>query len=91
MRFRKKSKLSLRYIGPFEVLECVGRVAYRLNLPNNLSSVHPVFHLSMLKRYHGDEDHTIEGDPVVWDKDVLYEEEPIAILVHDVEVEDQVY
>ncbi|WMV14703.1 hypothetical protein MTR67_008088 [Solanum verrucosum] len=54
IRFSKKGKLSPRYIGPFEVLECVGLVAYRLALPPNLSGVHLVFHVSMLKRYHGD-------------------------------------
>ncbi|KAH0644860.1 hypothetical protein KY284_032744 [Solanum tuberosum] len=56
IRFGKKGKLSPRYIGPFEVLNCVGPVAYRLALPLNLSAVYLVFHVSMLKRYHGDGD-----------------------------------
>ncbi|WMV54709.1 hypothetical protein MTR67_048094 [Solanum verrucosum] len=80
MRFDKKGKLSLRYIGPFEVLECVGPVAYRWALPPNLSGVHPVFHVSMLKRYHGD----AKWDSIVLDKDLIYEEEPITILDRDV-------
>ena len=84
MRFGKKGKLSLRYIGPFEILECVGPVAYKLALPPNLSSVHPVIHVSMLKRYHGDEDYIIKWDSIVLDKDLQYEEEPIAILDRDV-------
>ena len=48
VRFGKRGKLSLRYIGPFEVLERVGTVAYRLALPSSLSGVHTVFHVSML-------------------------------------------
>ena len=65
MRYGNKVKLSSRYIGPFYILECVVKVTYRLALSPNLSRVYLVFHVSMLKRYHGDEDHTIEGDPVV--------------------------
>ncbi|KAK4737118.1 hypothetical protein R3W88_000815 [Solanum pinnatisectum] len=84
MRFGKKGKLSLLYIGPFEVLECVGPVVYRLALPPNLSRVHLVFHVSMLKIYHGDGDYIIKWDSIVLDKDPQYEEEPIAILDRDV-------
>ncbi|WMV07911.1 hypothetical protein MTR67_001296, partial [Solanum verrucosum] len=49
MRFGKKGKLSPRYIGPFEVLECVGLVAYKLALPPNLSGVHPFLDLDVRK------------------------------------------
>ena len=49
MRFGKRGKLSLRYIGPFEVLKRVGEVAYELALPPGLSGVHPVFHVSVEK------------------------------------------
>ncbi|KAH0738233.1 hypothetical protein KY290_036938 [Solanum tuberosum] len=84
MRYGKKGKLSLRYIGPFEVLECVGPVAYKLALPPNLSGVHSVFHLSMLKRYHGDGYYIIKRDSIVLDKDLKYDEEPVAILDRDV-------
>ena len=48
VRFDKRGKLSPRYIGPFKVLEMVGTVSYRLELPISLSSVHTVFHVSML-------------------------------------------
>ena len=48
MRFRKKGKLSPRFIGPFEILERVGVVAYKIALPPNLAIVHNVFHISML-------------------------------------------
>ena len=60
MRFGKRCKLSPRYIGPFEILECVGPVAYRLAVPPNLSGVHPVFHVSMLKRYSRDNNYLIK-------------------------------
>ena len=53
MRFGKRGKISPRFIGPFEVLKCVEEVAYELALPPGLLGVHPVFHVSMLKKYHG--------------------------------------
>ena len=54
VRFTKRGKLSPRYIRPFEILERVGIVAYRLALPPSLSSVHAVFHISMLQKYTPD-------------------------------------
>ena len=54
IRFSKRDKLSLRYIGPFEILERVGTVAYWLALPPSLSSVHAVFHVSMLQKFTPD-------------------------------------
>ena len=54
IRFSKRDKLSLRYIGPFEILERVDTVAYRLALPPSLSSVHAVFHVSMLQKFTPD-------------------------------------
>ncbi|GJZ99234.1 hypothetical protein Tco_0671785, partial [Tanacetum coccineum] len=50
IRCGRKSKLALRYVGPFEILERMGPVAYRLRLPQELSSVHDTFHMSNLKK-----------------------------------------
>ena len=80
MRFGKKGKLSPRFIGPFEILSRVGEVAYKLALPPILSVVHPVFHVSMLRKYIPDESHVISLDSVELGQDMTYEEEPIAIL-----------
>ena len=60
IRFRKQGKLSPRYIRPFEVLERVGIGAYRLALPPSLSSVHNVFHVSILWKYTPDPTHVVD-------------------------------
>ena len=59
LRFGKKGKLSPRFIGPYEVLERIGPVAYRLALPSELAKLHDVFHVSMLRKYHSDESHIL--------------------------------
>ena len=51
MRFKKKEKLSPRYIGPYEILERIEELAYKLELPPELSQLHDVFHICMLKKY----------------------------------------
>ena len=60
IRFGARGKLSLRYIGPFEILERVGEVVYRLALPPLLEGVHNVFHVSQLRRYIRDESHVLD-------------------------------
>ena len=60
VRFGKRGKLSLRYIGPFEILERVCTVAYRLALPSSISGVHKVFHVSMLRKYTLDLTHVVD-------------------------------
>ncbi|GKF39939.1 hypothetical protein Tco_0120000, partial [Tanacetum coccineum] len=55
IRFGKRGKLNLRYIGPFKILVKVGTVAYRLELPEKLSRVHSTFHVSNLNKYLSDE------------------------------------
>jgi len=84
MRFGKKGKLSPRFIGPFEILDRVGEVAYRLVLSPGLSTVHPVFHVSMLWKYHADPSHVLNFSTVQLDKGLTYEEELVAILERQV-------
>ena len=60
VRFGKRGKLSPRYIGPFEVLKRVGTVVYRLALPPSLSSIHAVFHVSMIWKYTLDPTHVVD-------------------------------
>ena len=59
LRFRKKGNLSPRFIRPYEILEIIGLVAYRLALPPDLAKLHNVFHVSMLRRYHSNDSHIL--------------------------------
>ena len=80
VRFVKRGKLSLRFIGPFEVLESVGTIAYRLVLPPSLSSVHAVFHVSMLRKYTPDPTQVVDWGEIFLDTDGTFEEGPMRIL-----------
>ncbi|XP_070025405.1 uncharacterized protein [Nicotiana sylvestris] len=80
MRFEKKGKLSPQYIGSFEVLDRIGEVAFKLVLLPSLSSVHPVFHVSMLRKYVGDPSHVFDFRTVQLDGDLTYNMESVAIL-----------
>ncbi|PKI58994.1 hypothetical protein CRG98_020614 [Punica granatum] len=80
MRFGKKGKLSPRYIGSYEILERIEKVAYRLALPPELSRIHNVFHLSMLRKYIPDPSHVLSYQPVELNEDLTYEEEPMEII-----------
>ena len=86
MRFGKKGKLSPRYVGPFEVLEKIGVVAYRLALPPDLSHVHSVFHVSMLRKYVMDPSHVLDYVPLEVQPDLSYLEKPIKILDHKMQM-----
>ncbi|XP_070026163.1 uncharacterized protein [Nicotiana sylvestris] len=80
MRFGNKGKLSPRFIGPYEIIEKKKKVAYELALPVELSSVHPVFHVSILIKYIHDESHIMPADTIEIKEGLTYEEIPIEIL-----------
>ena len=80
IRFGKRGKLAPRYIRPFEILERVGTVAYRLALPPCFSSVHEVFHVSMLRMYTPDLAHIVDWGEIIVDTDGTFEEGPMRIL-----------
>ncbi|KAA3461953.1 DNA/RNA polymerases superfamily protein [Gossypium australe] len=72
--FGKKGKLSLKFIGTYEIIEHIGPVAYRLLLPPELEKIHNVFHVSMLKRYRSDPSHVIAPTEVDIQSDLSYKE-----------------
>ncbi|XP_071921800.1 uncharacterized protein [Coffea arabica] len=76
----KGKKLQPRYIGPFNILQRIGKVAYRLELPASLSRIHDVFHVSLLKKYHPDPTHILPSEDIELDESLTYEERPIRIL-----------
>jgi len=80
MRFGKKGKLSQKFIEPYEILDRVGEVAYRLALPPSLDRVHNVFHVSQLRKYLSDPSHMIEVEMIEINDSLNYEEIPIEIL-----------
>ncbi|XP_075633635.1 uncharacterized protein LOC142606121 [Castanea sativa] len=80
MRFGFRGKLSLRFLGPFEVLERMGKVAYRLALPPSLLGVYNVFHVSMLRKYIPDPSHVVDYEPLKLRDDLTYEEQPVKIV-----------
>ena len=79
-RFGKKSKLSLRFIGQYQITERVGRVSYRLALPAEVGRVHDVFHISQLRKFMSDLDKVIQPDEVELDESLEYEEHPVRVL-----------
>jgi len=80
IRFGKGSKLAPRFVGPFEILERIGPVAYRLALPPSLSCIHDVFHISVLRGYIYDESHIIDWDALQVESDGQLVLEPIRII-----------
>ena len=80
VRFGKQGKLSPIYIEPFEVLERVGTVSYRLELPPILSSVHEIFHVSLLRKHTLDPTHMVDWEELVVDTNGTFEEGPVCIM-----------
>ena len=85
-RALKSKKLTPRFIGPYQILDRVGKVAYRVALPPNLSNLHDVFHVSQLRKYVPDPSHVVQMDDVqVWDN-LTVETKPIRIADREMKV-----
>ena len=80
VRFGRHRKLLPRFIGPFEILERIGSVAYRLALPPSMLGVHEVFHVSMLRKYTPDPAHVVDWGQIEVDTDGTFEEGPVCIV-----------
>ncbi|GJV00280.1 putative reverse transcriptase domain-containing protein [Tanacetum coccineum] len=84
VRFGKRGKLNPRFVGPFKVIKRVGDVAYKLELPEELSRVHNTFHVSNLKKCHADEPLAVPLDGLHFDDKLQFVEEPIEITDREV-------
>ena len=84
LRFGRKGTPSSRFIGPYEILERVGPVAYRLTLPLELAKLHYVFHVSMLRRYRSNTSHILPVQDIQVQEDFTFDEEPKSILDHEI-------
>nr|GFA69134.1 putative reverse transcriptase domain-containing protein [Tanacetum cinerariifolium] len=84
VRFGKRGKLNPRYVGPFKVLEEIGKVAYKLELPEELSIVHNMFYVPNLKKCHADEPLAISLDGLHFDDKLYFVEEPVEIIDREV-------
>ena len=80
VRFGKRGKLPSRFIGPFEILERMGSVAYRLALPPSMLGVHKVCHVSILRKYTPDPAHEVDWGQIEIDTDGTFEEGPMCIV-----------
>ncbi|GKC82515.1 putative reverse transcriptase domain-containing protein [Tanacetum coccineum] len=79
VHFRKKGKLAPRFVGPFEIIERIGKIAYRLRLPQELNNVHDMFHVSNLKKYLADPTLQIPLEEIQVDERLNFMEEPVEI------------
>ncbi|GKF75280.1 hypothetical protein Tco_0224724 [Tanacetum coccineum] len=84
IRFGKRGKMNLRYIGPFKIIAKVGIVAYRLELPEKLSRVHSTFNVSNLKKCMADENLVIPLDEIQLVDKLNFIEEPVEIIDREV-------
>ncbi|GKE16911.1 putative reverse transcriptase domain-containing protein [Tanacetum coccineum] len=84
VRFGKRGKLNPRYVRPFKVLEKVGAIAYKLELPQELRRVHNTFHVSNLKKCYADEPLAVPLDGLHFDDKLPFVEEPVKIMDREV-------
>ncbi|GJT38304.1 hypothetical protein Tco_0938169 [Tanacetum coccineum] len=84
VRFGKRGKLNPRFVGPFKVLAKVGKVAYRLELPQELSRVHHTFHVSNLKKCYADEPLVMPLEGIHVDDKLQFVEEPVEIMEREI-------
>ncbi|XP_060960843.1 uncharacterized protein LOC133031378 [Cannabis sativa] len=79
-RFGKRGKLSLRFIGPFEILKRIREVAYILAIPLVLTAIHDVFRVSMLQKYVLVPSHVLSYEALELQPDLSYQEQPVQVL-----------
>nr|GEU94867.1 putative reverse transcriptase domain-containing protein [Tanacetum cinerariifolium] len=84
MRFGKRGKLNPRYVGPFKVLEKVGPIAYKFELPQELSRVHNTFYVSNIKKCYADKPLAVPLDGLHFDDKLYFKEEPVEIMDREV-------
>nr|GEZ43929.1 putative reverse transcriptase domain-containing protein [Tanacetum cinerariifolium] len=84
VRFRKRVNLNPRHVRPFKVLAKVGKVAYRLELPQELSRVHHTFHVSNLKKCYADEPLVMPLEGIDVDNKLQFREEPVEIMEQEI-------
>ncbi|XP_020699425.1 uncharacterized protein LOC110111764 [Dendrobium catenatum] len=83
-RFGRVSKLNPRYVGPFEIIKRIGISAYRLLLPDQMSDIHNMFHVSSLRKWISDSGQKISVDDMEIQENLQYKVEPEKILVYDI-------